>query len=78
MIKLNRTDKVVGVGITYEVSIDGCTKAYLIEEKYKNELLLHIPGVLPIKEVRQLLEHLILLEEQKKNNEAYQYSRIKQ
>lgn len=78
MIKLNRTDKIVGVGVAYEVSIDGCAKAYLIEEKYKNELSLHIPGVLPIKQVRQLLEHLILLEEQKKNDEAYHYSRIKQ
>lgn len=77
MIRVNRTDKVIGMGDTYEVLYDNSVKAYVVQEKYTHELSLHIPGVLNIKEARIILNYLESLDKNHKNYETNQYPGVR-
>ncbi len=63
MIQIITTDKILSNGISHEVLIDGKVKAYLILEKDKNELHMHISGMIPIADVKKILDHIDRLKE---------------
>lgn len=63
MIQLIATDKILSQGTCYEVVLDGKVKAHLILEKDKSELHLHITGMIPVSDVKKIIEHIDRLKE---------------
>lgn len=56
MVEIKKTNRICSPGVTYEATIDGEAKAYLIQEKDTNEPRLHIPGMIPLSQVIKILK----------------------